>query len=76
MSKNQLLKFVEIRNQSAHRSNLQFGADAMEAGFDVSELGDPILLNGGGYLWETPYGFLIENRRGFLTLMDRGTNNG
>ena len=75
MTKEQLLKFIRIRNRSEFTSNLQFGIDADEAGFKVEELGSPSRTwdesgQANGYRWETPFGELRE--RWFkLALFDR-----
>lgn len=77
MTKDQLLKFIRIRNSSEFDSNLQFGFDAKEAGFAVKELGDVErvgLKHDPAYRWQTPFGFLQEFR-GKLSLHDPETGN-
>lgn len=69
MTKEQLRRFVEIRNASGFSSNLQFAFDATEAGFDVSELGTAERRSAGGYRWKTPHGLLLEHPGGQLELM-------
>lgn len=60
ITKQQLLNFISIRNQSDLQTNLQFAIDAEISGIDLTELGVPQPLD-GGYVWETPYGQLIEH---------------
>jgi hypothetical protein len=63
MTKEQLLKFIKIRNSSGYSSNLQFSIDAEEAGFKVEELGavEKVgLRHAPAYHWQTPWGTLIE----------------
>lgn len=63
MTKDQLLRFIKIRNSSGFSSNLQFSIDAEEAGFKVEELGATKkvgLKQCPAYHWETPHGTLIE----------------
>ncbi len=60
MTKNQLIKFVKLRNQSEFASNLAFGSDADACGFDGKELGKPDRYLGDGWTWATPHGFLVE----------------
>lgn len=73
LTKENILKFVEIRNASTIFTNLQFQIDAEEAGFKVSELGTAIKRkNSGGiwYKWETPFGTLTETpdaKLGFIS---------
>jgi hypothetical protein len=69
MKKEQLLRFIEIRNASGFSSNLQFSIDAGEAGFKVEELGQAFRQWGedgqiNGYRWDTPYGVLVEHPDG------------
>lgn len=77
MNRQQLERFILIRNRSEFDSNLQFGIDADEAGFDVRELGTPEKLGKPGetfYRWTTPHGLLNEVG-GKLTLIDADTGN-
>lgn len=72
MTKDQLKKFVQIRNHSSSFiSNFQFQCDAEECGFSVEELGKVQKLpEGGGYLWKTPHGDLVEFIGGVLELRE------
>lgn len=72
MTKEQLLRFVEIRNASGFSSNLQFAIDAEEAGFKVEELGQAYKRAAGGYRWETPHGVLIEHGWAGMLLVPPG----
>lgn len=60
ITKEQLLKFIEIRNQSSFSSNMQFVFDAEEAGFYAGDLGSAEEMEPKKYVWETEYGQLIE----------------
>jgi hypothetical protein len=60
MTRNQLERFVSIRNKSRFSSNLQFSFDAKQAGFNAKDLGDPVKLGEGHYTWQTPHGVLTE----------------
>lgn len=68
MTKDQLLRFIDIRNRSGFSSNLQFGIDADEAGFDVKDLGQAYRRPAGGYRWDTPHGALVEHPGGQMQL--------
>ena len=70
MTKEQLLKFIKIRNASGFQSNLQFEFDAREAGFDAKDLGHVAKVDNGLYEWKTPHGVLVEFH-GVLELMLR-----
>jgi hypothetical protein len=77
VTKEQLLRFVKIRNASGFSSNLQFGIDAQEAGFDVKELGTPERgwhaperEDEGGYRWQTAHGTLVELPGGEMELRE------
>lgn len=57
LTKAQLRRFVQRRNQSGFNTNLQFQIDANECGFKVSDLGDVTKLTVDGftaYLWNVP----------------------
>ena len=69
-TKNQIKRFVQIRNKSGFSSNLQFSIDAREAGFDVSDLGDAVKRDEGGYLWATAHGKLVEHPNGQMELVE------
>lgn len=64
LTKEKLKQFIKTRNHSDCYSNLQFGFDALNCGFDISELGRPIKYPLDnifwGYRWETPFGILKE----------------
>lgn len=61
MTREKLLRFVNVRNASPFNSNLQFQIDADECGIRISELGTPKKLpKHDGYQWRTPFGILIE----------------
>ncbi len=68
MTKQQLLKFIELRNKSDLQTNMQFCIDAETAGFNIAELGDGQHAE-EGYVWNTPYGLLIE-QNGMLRLKE------
>ena len=70
ITKNQLLKFVEIRNKSAFNSNLQFACDATTCGFDVKELETCLNDEQGISTWKTPHGILTETN-GRLSLNEK-----
>jgi hypothetical protein len=53
-------RFVAIRNNSLIHSNLQFSADASTAGIEGWRLSDVEKQDDGSYIWQTPYGMLIE----------------
>lgn len=70
LTREKLLRFIEIHNASGFSSNLQFSIDAEEAGFKVEELGAVEragLKHAPAYHWNTPYGRLVEFE-GRLTL--------
>ena len=67
-TKQQLTRFVALRNKSGFASNLQFAFDAKECGFDVDDLADAIKVEGGGYRWHTEHGLLIERPDGQMEL--------
>ena len=69
LSKQALLKFIGIRNQSGLSSNLQFSIDAREAGVDLDLLGDAAKADDGGYEWQTPHGLLVERPGGQMELV-------
>ena len=69
LSKNALLKFCRIRNESGFSSNLQFSIDAREAGIDLDLLGDARKGENGGYEWQTPHGLLVEHPSGQMELV-------
>jgi hypothetical protein len=74
MTKEQLERFIAIRNKSGFASNLQFSIDADEAGFKVAELGTPTkvgLKQAPAYHWETPHGTLIEEPGGRMSLRSK-----
>jgi hypothetical protein len=60
VTRQQLERFIEIRNSSQFSSNLQFAIDCDSAGFSVDELGPAERLPGGGWCWDTPHGRLVE----------------
>lgn len=64
MTKEQLLYFIAIRNESSFNTNLQFSFDADVAGFPVTELGDALMKDTDEgivyYEWDTEHGQLIE----------------
>ena len=66
LTRAKLERFVKLRSEALSHNNLQFGLDAYEAGFNLSELGpvleQPVPPIGGRYrrVWQTPYGDLIE----------------
>ncbi len=73
MTKEQLEKFIKIRNESPFNSNMQFQIDANAAGFDNKELGEAQKIDfndGYGWQWITPHGRLIESPAGRLTLLN------
>lgn len=70
LSVERLRRFIEIRNNSGHRNNLQFTIDALECGFNTNELGEAQKTE-TGYEWQTPFGWLIE-RHGCLSLQPFG----
>lgn len=72
MTKEQLLRFIRIRNASGFSSNLQFASDATEVGFKVEALGQVCRRPAGGYRWETKHGVLIELPGGELMLVPPG----
>lgn len=69
ITKNQIARFVKIRNGSGFSSNLQFSIDAHEAGFDVGALGDAVKRDEGGYQWQTKHGQLVEYPNGQMELV-------
>lgn len=70
LTKKQLQKFVEIRNNSPYKSNFQFSTDCESAGFSVAELGHAARRDDGSYVWNTPHGHLIEHPGGKMELRD------
>jgi hypothetical protein len=73
VTKEQLLRFVKIRNASGFSSNLQFAIDAGEAGFKVEELGTPEkvgLKHAQAYHWQTAHGTLVELPGGEMELRE------
>lgn len=68
-TKNQIERFIKIRNKSGFSSNLQFSIDCREAGFDVNDLGEAFKLEEGGYRWWTEHGQLIERPNGHMELV-------
>jgi hypothetical protein len=58
-TKEQLQKFVEIRNASPHIGNLQFYIDAKEAGLEPTLFETPQNLK-CGYLWRFTNGTIVE----------------
>ena len=71
MTKQQLEKFIKIRNKSDFSSNLQFEIDAHSADLKISELGKSkkVITEEGyeDYVWKTPFGTLREHQ-GALSL--------
>lgn len=65
-----LRRFVKIRNASAFNSNLQFQADADEAGFSSTDLPEPTKPKIGLYVWKFPFGLLVE-RNGVLDFTEQ-----
>ena len=61
MTKEQLHKFIKIRNKSSYRSNLQFNIDANEVGINLRELGEATRTREGDFIWKTPFGILKEH---------------
>jgi hypothetical protein len=74
MTKEQLERFIEIRNSSQFSSNLQFAIDCDSAGFSVDDLGPAERLPGGGWYWDTPHGRLTE-KHGHVELEDETNVN-
>lgn len=60
MTKNQLLKFVKMRNESPHSTNLQFMLDLETCGLRVKDFEGPREIAEGHWEWDTPHGTLIE----------------
>lgn len=60
MTKNQLLKFVKIRNESEFQTNLQFMLDLQQCGLSVKDFEGPRKVAEGHWEWDTPHGTLIE----------------
>lgn len=72
MTREQLLRFVEMRNRSGFASNLAFQVDADYCGFRAEDLGEvehDIEVGTGQdiWRWHTKWG-VLEERYGQLTL--------
>jgi hypothetical protein len=61
LTAHKLRRFAAIRNKSDLNTNMQFGFDAQQAGFPVSDLGPALKQPNGNYVWQTPFGDLIED---------------
>jgi hypothetical protein len=70
MTKNQLLKFIRIRNRSGFNTNLQFLLDLHEAGIAAKDLGNATRAEAGGYQWRTEHGLLVELPDGRMELRE------
>lgn len=55
-----IAKFIKIRNESPHQSNMQFEFDARQAGFSVADMPKPEKVDEGHYVWHFPFGKLVE----------------
>jgi hypothetical protein len=69
MTKEQLLKFIELRNRPGLGGKMQSVLDAETAGFRFSDLPKPTYCEDDSYPSETPYGIMFH-RRGKLVLRD------
>jgi len=60
MTRDQLKRFIKVRNRSDFATNLQFQIDAEYCGFRVGDLGTAKKVEDGVYQWQTPFGLLRE----------------
>lgn len=61
ITRGNLEKLVQFRNESSNASNLQFETDCASAGIYTGELGVP-RMDGKVTSWSTPAGNLVEDR--------------
>lgn len=59
-TRKQIERFVRIRSKAEFNSNLQFIADAREAGFSVADLPKVEKCDDGSYQWTLSHGTMSE----------------
>lgn len=67
MTREQLLKYIELRNSNKIDTKMQSLLDADEAGFELNELPKPTYVESGSGPIKTPHGDLL-GRPGHMTL--------
>jgi hypothetical protein len=71
LTKDQIEKFIKVRNSALHNSNLQFSIDAGTCGFKVMDLGKGTQIE-DRYEWTIPEVGILREQYGSLSLIEKG----